>query len=157
MRTTTLAPLQVRRSNAADDPFIARLGERAFAEYSRRAGDSTLSMAHSGSTWVACREDHLIGFAVVRAEGAGLAELCAIAVDESARGQGVGRVLLARVERALGNEGVRELSLHTAQANLSAVELFLKSGFRIERRLPRYYRGVFDACAMRKRVGAARP
>ncbi len=83
-----------------------------------------------------------------------MAELCAIAVDEHARGQGVGAALLAGLERALAAEGVRELSLHTAQANLSAIDLFLKQGFRIERRLPRFYRGVFDACAMRKRVGS---
>jgi ribosomal protein S18 acetylase RimI-like enzyme len=157
MRPATLEPLRLRRRISADDLYIARIAERAFAEYSRRPGDSTVSMARSGSTWVACREERLLGFAVVRGEGAGVAELCAIAVDELARGQGVGRALLTQVERALSAEGIRELSLHTAQANLSAMELFLKHGFRVERRLPRFYRGVFEACAMRKRVSLARP
>ena len=87
------------------------------------------------------------------------AELCAIAVDEYARGTGIGAALLAKVERVLSLAGFSEITMHTAQANLSALELFLKHGFRIERRLPRFYRGVFDACALRKRIAdsAAKP
>ena len=156
MRLQTFAPLRLRHRASEDDAAIEALARAAFAEYSRDAGNSTLRMVHSGTTWVACRADRLLGFAVVRGEGPGVAELCAIAVDEQARGQGVGAALLARVERALAARGLSELTLHTAQANLSAMELFLKSGFRIERRLPRFYRGVFDACAMRKRLTAAR-
>jgi len=115
-----------------------------------------LRMARAGTTWVACREQRIVGFAVVSGGGPESAELSAIAVAEQARGQGVGAALLVGVERALLDEGVRELSLHTAQANTSAVDLFLKHGFRIERRLPRFYRGVFDACTMRKRLGPPR-
>ena len=153
---TQTPPLLVRRRTAADDPFIARLAKRAFQEYSARAAEETLGMARSGTAWLACRGDERLGFVVARADGPFVAELCAIAVDEPARGQGVGAALLERAERALAAAGVRELTLHTAEANLSALELFLKQGFRIERRLPRFYRGVFDACAMRKRVRSAR-
>ncbi len=154
MPISPVLPLRLRRRKGSDDRFIARLAEHAFAEYSRSPGDSTLSMARAGMTWVACRADVPVGFVIARGEGRAVAELCAIAVDEQARGQGVGRALLSGVERALGAEGIVELSLHTAQANLAALELFLKHGYRIERRLPRFYRGVFDACAMRKRVGS---
>ena len=80
------------------------------------------------------------------------AELCAIAVDESARGRGVGAQLLRFVERELERDGIRELSLHTAVANLAALELFMKHGFSVMQRLPRYYRGVFEALALRKQL-----
>jgi ribosomal protein S18 acetylase RimI-like enzyme len=145
----------VRRRTANDDRFIAEIAQRSFSEYSRRADLNTLRMARAGTTWVACREQQVLGFAVVSGAGPASAELSAIAVAEQARGQGVGAALLAGVERALRDEGVRELSLHTAQANASAMDLFLKHGYRVERRLPRFYRGVFDACTMRKQLGAA--
>ena len=146
--------LSLRQREAADDSFIARLATQAFDEYSVHPAGSTLRMARTGVTWVACREDEPLGFVVVRPGSAGPAhaELCAIAVDEHARGVGVGTALLAKVERVLSLAGFSEITIHTAQANLSALELFLKHGFRVERRLPRFYRGVFDACALRKRI-----
>jgi ribosomal protein S18 acetylase RimI-like enzyme len=148
--------LFLRQRCAADDAFIARLAARAFDEYSARPVATTLGMARAGVTWLACREDEPVGFAVVRPGEPGHAELCAIAVEEHARGLGIGTALLAKVERVLALAGFSELTIHTAQANLSALELFLKQGFRVERRLPRFYRGVFDACALRKRISQAR-
>ncbi len=98
-----------------------------------------------------------VGFAVVRGVGSEQAELCAIAVEESARGLGIGALLLTRIERALLRAGTTELTLHTAEANASALDLFAKRGFLVEQRLPRFYRGVFDARAMCKRLARARP
>lgn len=137
---------------AADDPFIERLSAQAFAEFSRAPGVSTLQMARAGTTWIAERENSPVGFAVVRGTGGSRAELCAIAVEEAARGLGVARFLLCTIERALARAGTGELTLHTADANSSALELFSKRGFRTEQRLPRFYRGVYDAWAMTKRI-----
>jgi ribosomal protein S18 acetylase RimI-like enzyme len=142
----------VRARIAADDSFIERLSALAFGEFSRNAGHATLRMARAGRTWVAERGDSPVGFAVVHGAGAFRAELCAIAVEEHARGLGVGAALLAQVERVLVREGTSELTLHTADANASALELFSKRGFRTEQRLPRFYRGVYDAWAMCKRL-----
>lgn len=149
--------VSLRQREASDDAFIARLATQAFDEYSLHPAGSTLRMARTGVTWVACRGHQRLGFVVVRPGNAGPAhaELCAIAVDEHARGLGVGTALLAKVERVLSLAGFSEITIHTAQANLSALELFLKRGFRVERRLPRFYRGVFDACALRKRIGGS--
>ncbi|MEP7049707.1 MAG: GNAT family N-acetyltransferase [Pseudomonadota bacterium] len=146
--------VSLRQRQAADDSFIARLATQAFDEYSPHPAGNTLRMARSGVTWVACRAGEPLGFVVVRPGSAGAthAELSAIAVDERARGLGVGTALLAKVERVLSLAGFRDITIHTAQANLSALELFLKHGFRVERQLPRFYRGVFDACALRKRI-----
>ena len=110
-------------------------------------------MARAGTTWIAERGSAKVGFAVVHGVGAFRAELCAIAVEEHARGLGVGRALLTQVERALARAGTNELGLHTADANASALELFSKRGFHTEQRLPRFYRGVYDAWTMRKSIG----
>jgi ribosomal protein S18 acetylase RimI-like enzyme len=143
---------RVRARKAADDSFIERLSALAFAEFSTDPGHSTLHMARAGRTWVAERGNLAVGFAVVRATGAFRAELCAIAVEEHARGLGVAAALLARIERALARAGTNELTLHTAEANASALDLFSKRGFHPERRLPRFYRGMYDAWAMRKSI-----
>ena len=143
---------RVRARKAADDSFIERLSALAFAEFSADPGHSTLQMARAGRTWVAERGTLAVGFAVVRSTGAFRAELCAIAVEEHARGLGVAAALLAKIENALARAGTNELTLHTAEANASALDLFSKRGFLPERRLPRFYRGMYDAWAMRKSI-----
>jgi ribosomal protein S18 acetylase RimI-like enzyme len=144
--------IRLRPRETADDEFIQRLGELAFGEYSRDAKHSTLPMARSGQTWIAERGGAPVGFAIARDSGEACMELCAIAVEEHARGVGVGATLLAHVERELARAGTLVLTLHTAEANASALELFVKCGFRSDRRLPRYYRGVYDAWQMHKRI-----
>jgi ribosomal protein S18 acetylase RimI-like enzyme len=144
--------LKIRRQRGSDAAFIRGLAARAFAEYDLDAGSAVSHLTRSGTTWVACRGHEPLGFAVSHRLGRGAADICAIAVAEQARGTGIGRALLRHVERALRNEGIAQLSLHTAQANVAALELFLKHGFKVERRLPRFYRGVFDACSLSKRL-----
>ncbi len=109
-----------------------------------------------GTTWVAWRGDAPVGFACVHPLDQMSVDLCAIAVEEDARGLGIGRALLAHVELSVVSAGLDEIKLHTAQSNLAALELFLKCGFRLQRRMPRFYRGVFDACALSKRVASTR-
>jgi ribosomal protein S18 acetylase RimI-like enzyme len=152
MQVTTRSPLLFRRRSATDDAFIARLSVRAFGEYAKNPEWTTLDMAHRGTTWLAWNGDRPVGFAIYEGAGAIHAGLSAIAVEEQARGAGVGAALLAHVERELAAAGTRELRLFTALANLSALELFLKRGFRVIRRVPRFYRGVFDACELGKLV-----
>lgn len=152
MRVLPPGSLQVRPREATDDPFIAELSGQAFAEYTSRAGMNTLHMAQRLLTLVACRDGLPIGFACVEVLSSGVAALQAIAVGEEYRGRGMGRRLLAEAERVAAAHGARKLTLHTAQANVAAFELFAKNGYRVERRLRRYYRNVFDACWMTKRL-----
>jgi ribosomal protein S18 acetylase RimI-like enzyme len=86
------------------------------------------------------------------AQGATLTlELVAIAVVERERGRGVGSALLKAAEIRARAGGTPGITLHTAEANVAALELFTKRGFRVRRRLRRYYVGVFDACELVKK------
>ena len=152
MPAIALSSLRVRALQSADDAFIARLSAAAFGEYAGGAGESTLQMAHAHRTFIAELSGKTVAFAVVRGFGNHRAELLAIAVDEPARGVGIGKALLAHVENALARAGTNELTLHTAEANSSALDLFVKRGFVSEQRLTRFYRGVYPAWAMRKRI-----
>jgi len=156
VRVSTPTSLQIRQRRSADDRFIGRLAARAFAEYDGQPAITMERLVQRGTTWVAWRGDTPIGFATVHPVNQYSVDLCAIAVEEEARGLGIGRALLAHVELAVVRAGLQEIRLHTAQSNLSALELFLKCGFRVERRMPRFYRGVYDACELSKSVGVER-
>jgi ribosomal protein S18 acetylase RimI-like enzyme len=157
VRVDTPTSLLIRQRRDADDRFIGRLAAQAFAEYDGQPTVTMQRLVQRGTTWVAWRGDTPVGFATVHPQNRVSADLSAIAVEEDARGLGIGRALLAHVELAVVRAGLQEIRLHTAQSNLSALELFLKCGFRLERRMPRFYRGVYDACVLSKSVGAARP
>ncbi len=148
-RRVVPASLKIRVLEGADAAFVKELGELAFGEFSRDAGRSTLWMAEHHPTWIAVRGDERIGFAILRAPTRGFAELLAIGVAERERGRGVGRALLERAESAARVRGAPGITLHTADANVAAIELFTKRGFRVVRHLSRYYRDVYDACEMR--------
>ena len=153
MRVATQTSLQIRQRQSTDDRFIGRLAAQAFAEYDGQPTVTVQRLVQRGTTWVAWRGGTPVGFATVHPLPSGSVDLCAIAVDEDARGLGVGRALLAHVELAVVRAGLSEINLHTAQSNVAALELFLKCGFRVVRRMPRFYRGMYDACALSKRVG----
>jgi len=150
------APLSllIRKRQSADDKDIVRLAVQAFAEFDAQPAATVQRLVQRGTTWVAWRGNSAVGFATVHPLNELTVDLCAIAVDEDARGVGIGRALLAHVELAATSAGLREIRLHTAQSNLSALELFLKCGFRLERRMPRFYRGVYDACTLAKSLPA---
>ena len=142
--------LSIRGLRGTDADFVFALSQQAFGEFSREPSRSTLWMAEHFLTLVAERQGERQGFVVVRLERDALSELAAIAVVERERGRGVGRALLAAATRRARAAGARGSSLHTAEANLAALELFTRAGFGIERRLPRFYVGVFDAWEMVK-------
>lgn len=59
------------------------------------------------------------------------AEVRALAVEDSARGLGIGRSLLAAAEAALHAAGVRRAWLVTTNDNLAALALYQKAGWRL--------------------------
>lgn len=150
MGGVALTQVKIRVLEGADAAFVKELAELAFGEFSRDAGRSTLWMAEHHPTWIALRGEERIGFAVLRAAGRQLAELLAIAVVERERGRGVGRALIERAESAARVRGAPGISLHTADANVAAIDLFKKRGFHVVRHFARYYREMYDACEMRK-------
>lgn len=74
----------------------------------------------------------------------------AIAVEAAARARGIGGRLMAVAETYAGARGARRLSLQTADANLAALDLFLRRGFRIVRRIRGFYARGQDACLLAK-------
>jgi ribosomal protein S18 acetylase RimI-like enzyme len=101
---------------------------------------------------VAVVDEIAAGFAMLTVHGGARASLDAIAVDAAHRGRGVGKALLAGAESAARRRRALELRLVTAEANVAALDLFLRSGFEIVERLERYYPRGQNAVVMRKEL-----
>lgn len=138
---------------ATDQPALERLSQEAFDEYDPGARERgpKLAAAPGAFTCVAEVDGKVVGFAVLSSRE-GQAWLDAIAVAPKHRGCGIGRLLLGRIETEAFRRGARTLGLATADANLAALELFLRSGFRIDQRRSRYYSRGQNAVLMSKQL-----
>jgi ribosomal protein S18 acetylase RimI-like enzyme len=152
----------VRPRTAADDEFIAGLARPSFGRYSQAPAQTVASMirAPAARTVVAESRGRLLGFAIVSFEKLKnsfgpwaqpvLASLDAIAVDENVQGGGVGRALLAEVERLARERQAVSLTLRTATANTRAQALFRRAGFQLTAPIAGLYRGGQNGLAMAK-------
>jgi ribosomal protein S18 acetylase RimI-like enzyme len=143
--------LVIRPAAPSDGAFIRELAPEAFGEYSADAARQTAHMAAKGHALVAMLGDAQIGFAVVDVSF-GRAHLAAIAVHVDSRGTGVGKALLGAAEALARSKGAGEMDLATADSNLAALELFLRSGYQRRRRHQRYYARGQHAIEMYKRL-----
>lgn len=71
-----------------------------------------------------------------------------LAVLPHARRRGIGEALLSRAVEAIRKRGVGEVYLEVRVSNTPAINLYHKLGFRIVRRVPRYYADGEDAYVM---------
>ncbi|MEM4468572.1 MAG: ribosomal protein S18-alanine N-acetyltransferase [Candidatus Nezhaarchaeales archaeon] len=71
-----------------------------------------------------------------------------IAVLPHARQKGIGKALLSRAIEAVRKRGVKEVYLEVRVSNTPAINLYHKLGFKIVRRVPRYYADGEDAYVM---------
>lgn len=82
----------------------------------------------------------LVGYHLVLfRSGSAWGRLYSLAVDEAARGRGLGRRLLADAERQAWAAGCRGLRLEVRQDNVAAVALYEAAGYRRQAALPAYY------------------
>jgi len=139
----------VRHARPGDAAFIEELAAQAFGDFTPNAGPTTslMAAADGAETLLAVRGSERLGFVVVEHRES-TSYIQAIAVLRAERGRGVGGRLMTAAEESARRAGTRRLSLTTAQANLEALELFLKRGFRIEKRMARFYRNGQDACVL---------
>jgi ribosomal protein S18 acetylase RimI-like enzyme len=154
VRSVFDAVITLRAAKPSDTRFIRQLAGQAFAEYDPTAALTTGNMLlePGARALLAERAGRPLGFVIVRPQAGQALALNAIAVAERERGRGVGQRLLRAVEQFARARGCRTLALTTAQANVAALELFLRSGFEIVDRSSRHYFGGQPACRLEKRL-----
>ena len=80
--------------------------------------------------------DKLVGFAAVRRDG----YILFLAVDETYRGEGFGKRLVANVAEDYGS-----VTCHARSTNREALDFYRALGFRVKRRIDNYYEDGGDA------------
>jgi ribosomal-protein-alanine N-acetyltransferase len=112
------------RSWSAED-FVALITDR-----------TVFALALRRQPWFGGRR--LIGFALLRAV-AGEAEILTVAVAPSARGRGLGRLLMEEAMRRVYREGAAACFLEVDQANQAAMGLYRSLGFEVIGERKGYY------------------
>ena len=140
----------IRAAGAADLAEVMRIETASFPTdaWKRTAMRQTLE---AGDAVIAERDDAVVGYAAVLAlPGSGEADVLTIAVDEPARGSGVGRALLEHLIGVAAARGARRLFLEVRDDNPVAEGLYRSRGFRRVGRRPHYYQpDDVDALVMR--------
>ncbi len=81
------------------------------------------------------------------------ARLYSISVADTARGQGLGRRLLAACEQAALDAGARRVRLEVGAGNHPAIALYQGAGYRQIGRRAGYYEDGADALMLERRLG----
>ncbi|RYZ07112.1 MAG: GNAT family N-acetyltransferase [Myxococcales bacterium] len=153
MRAGVEFQVAVRLASSGDASFIRELSRLAFSEYDPHASRATARMMleRGARTLVAESLGRPLGFIILHASSFRDLAIHAIAVSPSERGRRVGQRLMRAAEHHARSLGCTRITLTTAQANLAALDLFLRFGFKITSRGTRYH-GKQPACHLEKRV-----
>lgn len=109
--------------------------------FSRRYMRHLASLANV-ATWIAEEAGQMTGFAIVewnQEQDEMSAYIQTIEVAPEARGRGVGRELLSRIEGSARGAAASAISLHVEVANAAAIRLYESHGYRCEGRQEDYY------------------
>lgn len=96
--------------------------------------------------------DGIAGFLLGVIERAYEARILILAVDERARGRGIGARLVGLFEERFEHRAIRRINLEVRVSNETAIKLYEKLGFEKRKILPRYYADGEDAYLMTKLV-----
>ena len=102
---------------------------------------------------VAESREGILGFLLGVIERAYEARILILAVDENARGRGIGARLVRLFEERFRERGIRRVNLEVRVTNEAAIRLYEKMGFERRRVLAKYYADGEDAYLMSKIVG----
>lgn len=145
----------VFRLAVVDDlPALLTLEMHCFTtdRLTRRSFQWMITRAH-GQLWVAEREGQLAGYALVLFHrGTSLARLYSIAIAPEARGGGLGKQLLQRIEACALEHDCAYLRLEVRTDNPAAIALYERNGYRRFALIHDYYEDHADALRLEKRI-----
>lgn len=153
-----MAAFRIRRARRSDLPALVALERRAFTTDHLSQRQYRHHIDNPGAAiLVAVDGDALLGKALVFfRRNSTVARLYSIAVDDAARGRGLGEALLVAAERAARARGCTHLRLEVRQDNASAVRLYERLGFRRFAARKAYYEDGADAFRYDKALTAVR-
>ncbi|MDR9753382.1 GNAT family N-acetyltransferase/peptidase C39 family protein [Pseudomonas sp. SZMC_28357] len=137
-----------------DLPALLALEQQCFTmdRLNSRNFQWMLTRAH-GQLLVAERNGELLGYALVLFHrGTSLARLYSIATAVQARGTGLGKLLLQRIEACAVEHDCAYLRLEVRTDNPAAIALYERNGYRRFATIHDYYEDHADALRLEKRI-----
>ena len=148
----------IRAARTADLLRIATLEQESFSDpWTYDALATAMALPHV--RFLVAEEGggaagRLLGYVVALVLG-DEGEIADLAVDPMVRRRGIGAMLLARMEEALTDVGVRSLFLEVRESNGAALGLYEARGFKPVGRRRAYYRvPVEDALVLKREIAA---
>ena len=100
----------------------------------------------------------LLGYSLLlNRRGSALWRLYSLVVDASARGAGLGRILLLDAERHAAAAGAAALRLEVRADNQAAIALYLRAGYGERASKPGYYDDGVDARVLQRSLASDHP
>lgn len=141
--------ITIRALSREDTVLATELGRRAF-DATPEQPDLGDELGRSiARTWVAYEGERLVGY-VLGWVASDEAQLMSIAVEHGARSRGIGKALLARFLRELGDEGITSVVLEVRASNGAARALYESLSFEIFGTRRAYYADGEDAVTYRR-------
>ncbi|WP_085586933.1 MULTISPECIES: peptidase C39 family protein [unclassified Pseudomonas] len=143
-----------RLATTEDLPALMALETQCFTtdRLTARSFQWMITRAH-GQLWVATHAGQLAGYALVLFHrGTSLARLYSIAIAATARGVGLGRQLLQRIEACALEHDCAYLRLEVRTDNPAAIALYERNGYRRFALIHDYYEDHADALRLEKRI-----
>ena len=97
---------------------------------------------------VATEDGDVVGYIIFWMKEENLGHIIALAVDRKYRGQHIATRLLMMAVTIFRNMSVPKITLEVKAHNDVAVSFYEKFGFKIDRRVPKYYEDGSDAFVM---------
>jgi ribosomal-protein-alanine acetyltransferase len=132
-----------------------RLDQRCFSDgeaYDRETIRYLLSHTQSVCFKVVSPADEMAAFVIGMVEPDGTGHVVALGVGPEFRRRGHGRRLMDAVERGFFERGVSTVRLEVRTSNEPAQKLYFDMGYKIVRRMPRYYTNGDDGYLMVRNI-----
>lgn len=134
----------VRKAKIEDAPYIHEITKEVFKNYQDQVGisgyiaalnetiDDIINDIKTKEVFTAFYEGNLVGSVRIKVNEDKTAYLSRFGVNTEFQSKGVGRMLMASVDKAMEDLGVTSMSLHTASKMFSLVRFYYGQGFYIE-------------------------
>ena len=140
--------LRVGPARPDELPEILALERAAFGAHAWTEAMLSGALRAAPDLFLVAREgERLVGHAIGQLAG-DVGEVLELATAPQARRRGVGSALLEALEGALRAGGAVELWLELRADNAAAMALYLRHGYAVTGRRPRYYADGMDAVLM---------
>ncbi len=147
------ARLTVSPTRECDIAAIAEIEAQCFSDPWTAAGFAEELSCDNADMFTAATNGEVCGYGLIITAG-GVSELPKICIAPAHRRQGMGRVLLQRLEEAARQRGSEELTLEVRLSNTAAQSLYASLGFERIGIRPGFYRSpTEDAVIMTKPLG----